>query len=105
RGAFLRGSPLQRHVEDGGDDSEPELAACSTAGDACHPSLDAERAKKPQAVPQPEGDALEDSADESAAIVAELEPNEGTAGGRVGVRCPFSCEVGKKGEALDAGWP
>ena len=62
-----------------GDDAEPEAAGAAARG-ARPVDGDAERADELERVPQPEGDALEHSPHERAAVVPELEAGEGGAG-------------------------
>ena len=71
------------------------------ATDASH----AERPEQVERVAQPERHALEHRADERAAVVPELQPDERAARVRVGVRRPLAGEVREEHEPLGARLP
>ena len=87
---LLRFGSLERHVERGGDDSQPERAPRASAGDAAGGGLDPEPTNRVEHVAQPEGNALQHRPDERATVVPELEADERAArvGSACGVRSP-----------------
>ena len=97
----FRGLPLERQLEDRRDDSEPELAASSAAGDATDRGRDPELADQIERVAQAESHPLQHRADQRGAIMTEPQPDEGSSDLRVRVGGALSGQVGEEGEALD----
>ena len=101
RRALLDREPLQRHLEHGRDDLQPQLAARAAARHAA--ALAA--ADEVERVAQAARDALEHGAHERAAVVADLEAGERAARVGVGVRRPLAGQVREERQALDARLP
>ena len=99
-GAGVDRDALERQLEDRGDDPQPLLAAGAAAGDPSALRRGADLAEQVERVAEPERDALEHRPDEGAAIVAQPESDEGTAGIGVGVRGALAGEVGQEQQAL-----
>ena len=104
-GALVDHGRLERHPEHRGDDLQPQLRARAAARDAPHARAPAELLDEVQRVAQREGHALEHRAREGAAVVAQAEPGERAARGRVGVRRALARQVGREEQPLDPGLP
>jgi len=105
RGSLRRHGGLEREVEHGRDDPPPQRGPGAPARDPCRTRVDAELAQKLERVAQAEGHPFQHRADESAAVVPQLEPDERAARIRVGVWRALTGQVGREEQPVDPGRP